>query len=43
MTRAVGRTPNLDAYDNVRVTAADRIRDRAMVKMVMRQCSRASW
>ena len=33
MTRAVVRMPNLDAYDDVQVTAADRVRDLAMVKI----------
>jgi hypothetical protein len=33
MTRAVVRMPNLDAYDDVQVTAADRVRDLALIKI----------
>jgi hypothetical protein len=33
MTRAVVRLPNLDAYDDVQVTAADRVRDLALIKI----------
>lgn len=33
MTRAVVRMPNLDAYDEVQVTATDRVRDLALIKI----------